>query len=90
MKALRVIKVPLLGFWTFELLLEPRDAWVGLFWDRRPSAVHFYMCPAPFVVLHLWKDAPCNCLQCALMNARKKGVVTEVVNPLALELGIAR
>jgi hypothetical protein len=36
----------------FELKLEPRDAWVGVFWDRRPDGLHLYVCPVPFLVFH--------------------------------------
>jgi hypothetical protein len=36
----------------FEAKIEPRDAWIGLFWDRRPDGLHFFVCPLPFVVLH--------------------------------------
>lgn len=52
----------------FEIKLEPRDAWVGLFWDVKPRSawatteapktheLHLYICPVPFVVLHLWRE----------------------------------
>lgn len=36
----------------FEVKIEPRDAWVGLFWDRRADDLHIYVCPVPFVVFH--------------------------------------
>jgi hypothetical protein len=32
--------------------VEPRDIWVGLFWDRRPDGTHFYVCPLPCLVIH--------------------------------------
>lgn len=38
--------------WSFTAKLEPRDAWVGLFWDRRGDGFHVYVCPVPFVVFH--------------------------------------
>lgn len=31
---------------------EPRDCWVGLFWDRRANGMHWYVCLVPCVVLH--------------------------------------
>ena len=31
---------------------EPRDLWVGLFWDRRDDGTHFYVCPVPALVFH--------------------------------------
>lgn len=31
---------------------EPRDLWVGVFWDRRPDGVHFYVCLVPCIVVH--------------------------------------
>lgn len=36
----------------FEVKFEPRDAWVGLFWDHRMDGFHIYVCPIPFFVLH--------------------------------------
>jgi hypothetical protein len=35
---------------------EPRDIWVGLFWDRRADGLHLYVCPLPCIVLH-WRRA---------------------------------
>lgn len=41
---------------------EPRDIWVGLFWDRRQDyteggpVLHVYVCPIPCVVIH-WRSA---------------------------------
>ncbi len=31
---------------------EPRDVWVGWFWDRRADGTHHYVCPIPCVVIH--------------------------------------
>ncbi len=31
---------------------EPRDIWVGLFWDRREDGTHFYLCLVPCIVIH--------------------------------------
>lgn len=33
--------------------LDARDAWVGVYWDRRADGLHVYVCPLPFVVVHL-------------------------------------
>lgn len=30
-----------------ELKIEPRDCWVGLFWDRRNDGLHLYVCAIP-------------------------------------------
>lgn len=37
---------------SLSVKLEPRDAWVGLFWDKRRDGLHVYVCPVPFVVFH--------------------------------------
>lgn len=39
-----------------ELKFEPRDLWVGVFWDRREDGLHVYACPLPAVVLHVSPD----------------------------------
>lgn len=31
---------------------EPRDVWVGVFWDRQPDGLHVYVCPLPCLVMH--------------------------------------
>ena len=31
---------------------EPRDLWIGLFWDQRQDGKHFYVCLVPTVVIH--------------------------------------
>lgn len=36
---------------------EPRDLWVGVFWDRRRyigggTALHVFVCPVPCIVFH--------------------------------------
>jgi hypothetical protein len=43
------------GSVQFEAKFEPRDAWVGLFWDRRVDGLHVYVCLVPFLVLHFVK-----------------------------------
>ncbi|HXI15233.1 MAG TPA: hypothetical protein VNM48_02595 [Chloroflexota bacterium] len=41
---------------SFDAKFEPRDLWVGVFWDRRKSGDtwqwHVYVCPVPMFVLH--------------------------------------
>jgi hypothetical protein len=40
--------------WRLEIVLEPRDAWVGLFWSiDRSRLLHLYLCVVPFVPVHL-------------------------------------
>ena len=38
---------------TWTIKWEPRDLWVGLFWDRRADGMHYYVCVIPCVVLHI-------------------------------------
>ena len=39
-----------------SLLFEPRDLWVGCFWDRRDDGLHVYLCPFPTLVLRcVWR-----------------------------------
>jgi hypothetical protein len=35
----------------WRLKLEPRDIWVGLYWDRREHGVWLYICLIPCLVL---------------------------------------
>lgn len=42
----------------FEAKFEPRDVWIGLFWDRRADGLHLYLCPIPLLVLHWVIDTP--------------------------------
>jgi hypothetical protein len=32
---------------------EPRDLWVGVFWDRRVDGLHVFWCPLPMLVVHV-------------------------------------
>lgn len=36
--------------WEFKF--EPRDLWVGVFWDRRHDGLHIYVCLLPTLVIH--------------------------------------
>lgn len=41
----------------FEMKWEPRDLWVGVFWDRKITyygtrEFHLYVCPLPTVLFH--------------------------------------
>lgn len=38
--------------WSWRLVFERRDLWVGVYWDRKADGHHFYVCPLPTVVLH--------------------------------------
>lgn len=31
---------------------EPRDVWIGWFWDRRDDGTHHYVCLVPMLVIH--------------------------------------
>ena len=31
---------------------EPRDVWIGWFWDRRADGTHHYVCVVPMIVMH--------------------------------------
>jgi hypothetical protein len=31
---------------------EPRDVWIGWFWDRRSDGTHHYVCLIPMIVIH--------------------------------------
>jgi hypothetical protein len=35
-----------------SIKFEPRDVWVGWFWDRREDGLHHYVCLVPMVVIH--------------------------------------
>lgn len=38
--------------WTWQMVFERRDLWVGLYWDQKADGQHFYVCPLPTLVLH--------------------------------------
>lgn len=46
--------------WCVKLSFEPRDCWVGVFWDRKPYGADtrlqywdIYVCPVPMVVIRI-------------------------------------
>lgn len=34
------------------MMFEPRDLWIGVFWDRRDDGLHVYVTLIPTLVLH--------------------------------------
>ena len=46
----RIINKPRL---IAQFQVEPRDLWVGLFWQRTEVALHLYICLIPLVPLHI-------------------------------------
>lgn len=43
---------------TARILFEPRDLWVGVFWDRRPGELRVYVCLLPALPLLLTFPRP--------------------------------
>lgn len=50
-------------YWRCEFKIEPRDLWMGLFWDARPdkrfhniSTRHFYICLFPTLLIHIFQE----------------------------------
>lgn len=41
-----------------QILFEPRDLWIGVFWDRRPGELRVYVCLIPTLPLLLTFGAP--------------------------------
>jgi hypothetical protein len=37
-----------------DVQLEPRDVWIGMFWQSYPSEREFWVCPVPCLVFRLW------------------------------------
>ena len=37
-----------------EIIIEPRDMWIGLYWKRYPRAIEAYVCIIPCIPLHLY------------------------------------
>jgi len=53
----------------WEILWEPRDLWIGVFWDKRLECRasgdyewfgHVYVCLIPCLPWHLWWFKGCN------------------------------
>jgi hypothetical protein len=46
--------------WCWETKIELRDMWVGLYVDVKeippPHRLHFYICPLPCCLLHIWQE----------------------------------
>jgi hypothetical protein len=42
---------------AMTIRFEPRDVWIGWFWDRRDDGTHRYVCIVPMVVIH-WVVRP--------------------------------
>lgn len=36
---------------------EPRDVWIGWYWDRRDDGTHHYVCTVPMLVIHWVRPA---------------------------------
>lgn len=36
-----------------HLIVEPRDLWIGCYWDRKPDRLLIYLCPLPMLVIRL-------------------------------------
>lgn len=43
---------------SIRFLFEPRDLWIGVFWDRRPDGFYLYVCPFPMLVARLIVKGP--------------------------------
>lgn len=41
--------------WSIRIKLEPRDLWVGLYWDNKPQWFDVYICIIPVVPIHIRK-----------------------------------
>jgi hypothetical protein len=39
-----------------RLLFEPRDVWIGVYWDRQPMGLYLYVCVLPTLpLLIIWR-----------------------------------
>ena len=50
---------------TLTIKFEPRDVWIGTFWDHRRDGFHLYVCPVPLLVIH-WHRKRKGCGQCRM------------------------
>lgn len=42
---------------SISIRFDPRDIWLGVFWDRRPGELRMYVCIVPlFPVLFVFKE----------------------------------
>lgn len=61
--------VPGSGTGTSRFIFEPRDLWIGIFWDHDDRGkLQVYLCPFPAFVIHVFNrpDAPPH-------NTKEKG-----------------
>lgn len=40
--------------WQFEIIFEPRDIWIGVYWKKYPEAIELYICVIPMLPLRLY------------------------------------
>lgn len=38
---------------SVRVLFEPRDLWLGVYWDRRPGALVVYVCVLPMLPIRI-------------------------------------
>jgi hypothetical protein len=38
-----------------SIKFDPRDVWIGWFWDRRKEGTDHYVCIVPMVVIHWFR-----------------------------------
>ena len=58
---------------SISLKFEPRDIWIGLFWDKRRDGLHVYVCPIPLVVIH-WHRKRKGCGRCVACYPEWRGM----------------
>lgn len=51
--------------WKLSIKFEPRDIWVGVFWDKKPKSVHeklrlwdVYVCLIPLLPIRAFQYIP--------------------------------